>query len=771
MKKGFTLAELLAVVVILSLLTLLSINVISSIVESGKEDIKNTQKKLVLNAAKLWGTDYADLLPTSDGCTYIRISDLSLSGYIKEDISDLDYNSKIVVHANVTSRGKLNYTYEFEDGETPSECLLTYFLEPGFYSKDEKYTWDELINMGSIEVEDGVITSSNLYSQNSTSFQLVVPEGITRIEDNAFGYDYYFNGLVLPKSLTYLGTQDSIYLESLYIPENVTYVGSIYGLKSVSVDPNNTVYDSRNNCNAVIETETNTLIIGSGNTVIPNSVEAIGAYAFNDVPIKSLVIPDSVTSIGDNAFADNRYLENIVIGRGITEISPYMFANIWKLKSVTIPDSVTSIDDYAFQYSGLTSITIPDSVTTIGQYAFWQNSIKSIYIGSGLEDFSTNSFSYNPIETIVVSPDNPYYDSRGNCNAIIYTEYNTLVQGSKSTIIPNGIKVIDNDAFGDLGITSIVIPDTVTYIGYRAFEGNKLTSINIPSGVTSIDFYTFYDNELTSITLPDSVRSIGDSAFAKNKITSVSIGSNVTSIYNGAFRDNPITSITVNSNNKKYDSRNGCNAIIEKSTNKLIQGSLNTVIPDTVTTIGKMSFDDINISTLTIPSSVTTIEEYAFEDSGLTSIVIPDSVTTIGNYAFDGTYSLASVTLPSTLTAIPTGMFSGSKFTSITIPDSVTTIGNSAFWYCNLTTLTIPDSVTTIGRTAFSGNKLTSVYIGSGVTRIESSAFSNNSSLSSASFAVPTGWKYLNNNAINNLNNTSTAASVLRNLSSTMVRE
>ena len=770
MKKGFTLAELLAVVVILSLLTLLSINVISSIVESGKEDIKNAQKKLVLNAAKLWGTDYADLLPSSTGCKYILVSDLSLSGYIKGDISDLDYNSKIVVHANVTSRGKLNYTYEFEDGETPSECLLTYFLEPGFYSKDEKYTWDELINMERIEVEDGAIIGSYLY--NDTSFQLVVPEGITRIEDNVFGYNYYFNGLVLPKSLTYLGTQDSIYLESLYIPENVTYVGSIYHLKSVSVDPNNTVYDSRNNCNAVIETETNTLVIGSGSTVIPNGVEAIADYVFQDVPIKSLVIPDSVTTIGYGALSYNRDLENIVLGKGITEIGDSMFTSNWKLKSVTIPDSVTSIGDHAFQYSGLTSITIPDSVTSIGDYAFWQNSIKSIYIGSGLESFDSSSFEYNPIETIVVSPNNQYYDSRNGCNAIIYTDSDDLIIGSKNTVIPDGIISIGSSAFENLGITSITIPDSVIFIGSRAFEGNKLTSINIPSGITTIGFYTFYDNELTSVSIPETISYISDSAFAKNNISSVSIGSKVTSISDGAFRDNPITSITVNPNNKKYDSRNNCNAIIEKATNKIIQGSLSTAIPNTVTVIGRRAFSGINIPTLTIPSSVTTIEEYAFEDSGLTNIVIPDTVTTIGQYAFGSTYSLTSVTLPSALTTISTGMFSGSKFTSITIPDSVTTIGNSAFWYCNLTSITIPDSVTTIEKNAFRGNKLKSVYIGSGVIRIESGAFSSNSSLSSATFAVPTGWKYSNNNnGINNLNNTSTAASLLRNLSSTIVRE
>ena len=117
----------------------------------------------------------------------------------------------------------------------------------------------------------------------------------------------------------------------------------------MKVDANNPKYDSRDNCNAIIETSSNTLISGCQTTVIPNSVTSIGNYAFYDCDgLTSVTIPNSVTSIGDNAFY-----------------------GCYGLTSVTIPNSVTSIGIYAFVYcSGLTSVTIGNSVTSIGNNAF-----------------------------------------------------------------------------------------------------------------------------------------------------------------------------------------------------------------------------------------------------------------------------------------------------------------------------------------------------------------------------------------------------------------
>ena len=237
--------------------------------------------------------------------------------------------------------------------------------------------------------------------------------------------------------------------------------------------------------------------------------------------------------------------------------------------------SVTSIGKYAFQNcSGLTSVTIPNSVTSIGEYAFY------------------------------------------NCS------------GLTSVTIPNSVTSIGYNAFADCsGLTSVTIPNSVTSIGSSAFSScSKLTSVTIPNSVTSIGRFTFERcSGLTSVTIPNSVTSIGEFAFSHcSGLTSVTIPNSVTSIGKYAFHNcSGLTSVVVDKNNSTYDSRNNCNAIIETSTNNLIVGCKNTIIPNSVTSIGDCAFYNCSgLTSVTIPNSVTFIGKYAFEDcSGLTKLV------------------------------------------------------------------------------------------------------------------------------------------------------
>ena len=143
-------------------------------------------------------------------------------------------------------------------------------------------------------------------------------------------------------------------LTSITIPKNVTSIesGAFSGcdsLVSIVVAECNTVYDSRDNCNAIIEKATNTLICGCRNTTIPNSVTSIGVRAFNECfKLTDITIPDSVTEIGARAFA-----------------------NCHKLTDITIPDSVTSIGEGTFlDCESLEEIVIGNSVKSIGAEAF-----------------------------------------------------------------------------------------------------------------------------------------------------------------------------------------------------------------------------------------------------------------------------------------------------------------------------------------------------------------------------------------------------------------
>ncbi len=347
-----------------------------------------------------------------------------------------------------------------------------------------------------------------------------------------------------------------------------------------------------------------------------------------------------LTSIEEYAFSCCWYLTSITIPSSVTSIGYDAFSSCSRLTGITIPSSVVSISNYAFDYcSGLTNITIPSSVTSIGAYAFR---------------------GCSSLASIKVDSNNPKYDSRSNCNAIIHTSSNQLIVGCKNTVFLNSVTSIGEGAFyGCTGLTNLTIPSSITYIGSAAFRGcsslanvkvesgnSKYDSRNncnaiiytssnrlvvgckntiIPNSVTSIGGDAFYGcNGLTNLTIPNSVTSIGSYVFDDcSGLTSITIPKSVTSIGIRVFEGcSGLTSMIVENGNSKYDSRNNCNAIIETNSNKLINGCKNTTIPNTVTSIGEDAFSGCNsLTSISIPASVVSIGDYAFHNcTGLSKI-------------------------------------------------------------------------------------------------------------------------------------------------------
>lgn len=305
-------------------------------------------------------------------------------------------------------------------------------------------------------------------------------------------------------------------------------------------------------------------------------------------------------------------------------------------------------------------------------------------------------------------------------------------------------------------IEAIVIGDGVANIGNSAFEGcYNLKSINIANGVTSIGDSAFGGCwKLTDISIPNSVTSIGKSAFYScRKLESIIIPSSVTSINGAQFSYcYALSSIIVDGQNKQYDSRNGCNAIIDTKTNALISGCQSSSVPYGITKIGTYAFLGCSkLTSIVLPSSVSVVDMGAFRDcAGLANITISNGLETIGNEAFDGCASLTHVEIPNSVNRIGANAFwKCTKIKDITIPDSITSIEIGTFNGCSsLTDITIPNRVTSIDSSAFSGcSSLVSITVPNSVTSIGSGAFNYCSSL--VRIAMPSNLKRIEDGLFN----------------------
>lgn len=456
---------------------------------------------------------------------------------------------------------------------------------------------------------------------------------------------------------------------------------------------------------------------------ISDGVISIGSSAFSECQaLEEVGIPDSVSEIGDRAFENCSRLKEIRLPAGLSCIESGSFQNCIRLSTVFLPDCVTEIGEDAFSgCSALGDIHLPDSLTIIKGGAFQDcGSLKEVFIPSRVTEIGAQRFSRHflnafsgcsKLEEMIVSPDNPSFDSRGGCHAIVETASNTLIAGCRNTVIPDSVTGIGPSAFeGCTCPEQLFIPDSVTEIGRDAFKGcSSLRIIYVPGGTNLTDtglpssVHVFeravnpennaeitvqvpgYDRPiamyvpdsstkisddalfncigLRSIHIPDSVTEIGEGAFSGcTGMKAIHIPENVSAIGDGAFAHNRFLEMTVSPDNPQYDSRENCNAIIDSNTNTLVAGCKNTVIPNGVIKIGHGAF---------------------FDCLGLTAIHIPDGVTEIGNGAFCGCSELMEISIPEGVTRIGDNAFYGcASLRHLQIPGSVMKIGEYAFKHC-----------------------------------------------------------------------------------------
>mgnify|MGYP004508757391 FL=1 len=498
--------------------------------------------------------------------------------------------------------------------------------------------FEECFSLTDVTLPEGLTSIGRSFFFRCKKLEKInIPESVTKIDETAFYECTNLSDIIIPNAVTSIGKSAFSGCKSLTnitISANVTSIGAYgfsgcSGLSQITVDENNTVYDSRENCNAIIETATNKLLFGCKNTVIPNDITTIGQDAFSNCSgLTSIIIPNSVTYIDMYAFYGCSGLKELTMPCSTNFYKyPGTFDKI-NLKKVTLTKGSGTMLDYRLDNGGNGLISCTNTPWYISR-----NSIEEIILEDGIENIGSYAFfCVSNLETVVI-PES--VKTIGKC---AFRDCENL----RNITIPENVTSIGDGAFWSCkSLTDITIPKNITKIGNNLFkECSGLKSLTIPDGVTDIGESAFYScSGLTDITIPNSVKNIGMQAFRYcSALTNISIPNNITNIEEGTFY--------------------GCKSLT------------NITIPEGAIRIGNEAFSFCsNLTSITVAESVTNIDMYAFSCcSKLENITIPKGVSSISIGTFYQCTALKEMIIPYTVNIVNEDAFDGCKnLTSLTI--------------------------------------------------------------------------------------------------------
>ena len=518
--------------------------------------------------------------------------------------------------------------------------------------------------------DDGLLTISGTgplpdsvqpwYGNRSEINRVVIESGITRIGSESFEF-CPITDIIIPDTVTSIGN-NAFYscgqLATITLPKSVTSIeNSIFtwcdSLSNISVDPQNPSFCSIDGILFSKDLKTIYVYPADKDSVyyaIPDGTETIGYGAFfRCTKLKRILVPETVNTIVDFAFAFCNSLEDVNIPSKVTAVTSCSFEET-ALEELEISSSVTSIDSCAFyQCSKLTKLTIPNSVTFISD----NNAIP----GNTLIKCNSDSYAFTWAKK---------YGYR------IQTETGEIIEASGDyenihwSLSAEGVLTVSGEG---------ALPnDTQIWYGCR----DKITKVIIETGITRIGNNSFQFCPITDIMIAETVTSIGGNAFYScNQLERVFIPKSVVSIENSIFTwCGKLSEISVDPANPSFCSHDGV----------MFSKDMATLIAYPPAKTG---------TTYTIPQNVTRLGYGAFfRCNRLQQIVIPDTVTIISDFAFAFCSSLKDITVPYGVKEIASCAFEETAITEIELPNSVTSIESCAFYLCSsLNYIVIPNSV------------------------------------------------------------------------------
>ena len=687
--------------------------------------------------------------------------------FVQWDDGNTDNPRNVMPNTNTT------YTATFEEHQYSGTCgiHLTWVLEcdstlrisgTGEMSDYSTSPWNSLKNIiKHVVIEEGVTTIGNNAFYGMDIVTVTNPSTLKTIGSTAFYNCYQLESINFPHGMTSIGRNTTGHgpfygchsLKSIYIPASVTMINKdaflrCFSLTSIVVDPANPKYDSRDNCNAIIETATNKLLYGCQTTVIPDGVLTVSQYAFEyQHNLKSIRISNTVTHFETSVFKECENLKDIYVEWTTTPPQDILTSwqehtNLDATITIHVPCGYKSlyssssawnryqiVDDHlkggmcGAQGSNQTWMLSCDGhldIKGIGAMADYsaggapwnehKDAIHTVTFSDGINTIGKNAFAgftnltdiYAPwTENIPVLPssNNPQSSVSLHVPCIATGAYQTADGWKDYTITPEYTASGTCGADGDNLTWTLCDDGTLTISGTGAMAGWE--------NIADIPWYS-YQESITSVIIEEGVTNIGKGAFYKiSSLLSVTIPSSVTSIDYCAFYEcTSLVSVTIQEGLISLDASafNGCSALTSAP------------IPNSVTSIGNSAFKNCSsLSSLTIPNGVETIGSSAFEScSGLTSVTIPNNVTRINEQAFRYCSSLTEVTIPGSVTRLSSFAFANcSALTSVVISEGVEIIDMAAFQKCShLTTVTFPSSVTDIYVHSFTFcSAITDIYV------------------------------------------------------------